>query len=226
MTCETDGKAPKTGGKLWDLPTRVFHWLLVACFAVSWWAAENGRMNVHILSGCVLLGLLVFRLLWGFFGSESARFASFVCGPAAIWRHMRGAGVSSVGHNPLGALSVVAMLAALGLQVATGLVAVDVDGLDSGPLSHMVTFDQGRAASAWHETIFDILLMLAALHVAAVLAYLLFARRNLIRPMITGYAREPLERPLRFAPWPVALACAAAGAGAAWFAWPSFPWSG
>jgi cytochrome b len=118
--------------RVWDGPTRIVHWLLVACISVSWWSAASQHMDYHRYSGYVLLGLLAFRVYWGFFGSSTARFAHFVKGPESIWRYLRSNAVhAGPGHNPLGALSVLCLLGLLLSQVGLGLFSVDVDGLES-----------------------------------------------------------------------------------------------
>lgn len=172
--------------RVWDLPTRVVHWLFVIGLGVSWWTAETGRMEWHRWSGYTLLALVLFRLYWGFVGGSTARFGNFVRGPRAILAYLRGASRDSIGHNPLGALSVLALLGLLLLQIVLGLFAVDVDGIESGPLSLYVSFETGRVCAEWHDVVFNVLLALVALHVVAVLYYLLFKRRNLIGAMLTG----------------------------------------
>ena len=179
--------------QVWDGAVRLNHWLMVILIAISWWTAENGQLEYHRYSGYTLLGLLVFRIYWGIFGSTTARFAHFVKGPAAVVAYLRAlpSRVShrmpaEPGHNPLGALSVIALLLLLVLQVGLGLFAVDVDGIESGPLSHLVSFDTGRACAELHEDIFNVLLGFIALHIAAVLFYLLYRKENLIAPMING----------------------------------------
>lgn len=173
--------------RVWDAPVRLIHWSMVALVAFSWWTAENNNLEWHRYSGYALLGLLVFRVYWGFFGSETARFANFVKGPRAVWSYVRGAsGDARPGHNPLGALSVILLLLLLIAQVTLGLFAVDVDGIESGPLSHLVSFDTGRACAEVHETLFNVLLAVIGLHIVAVLYYLLFRRQNLIATMIHG----------------------------------------
>ncbi|MHA6765899.1 cytochrome b/b6 domain-containing protein [Sphingobium ummariense] len=171
---------------VWDLPLRLFHWLLVALIAFSWWSGENHEMEWHRWSGYAILFLLVFRLYWGVVGGRTARFARFVRGPGAALAYLRGAGEADVGHNPLGGWSVVAMLTILIAMVTAGLFAVDVDGLESGPLADYVSFDTGRWASDMHSLIFNLLVGLIALHVAAILFYLVARRRNLVGPMIAG----------------------------------------
>jgi cytochrome b len=173
--------------RIWDLPTRLVHWLLVALIAFSWWSAENHEMEYHRYSGYALLGVLVFRIYWGFFGSVTARFSQFVKGPRALLQYFRaGVAKQSLGHNPLGALSILALLILLFTQIGLGLFAVDVDGLESGPLSYLVSFDVGRACADVHEVVFNILMLVITLHVGAILFYAFFKRDNLLGPMITG----------------------------------------
>lgn len=180
---------------VWDFPIRIFHWSLVALLAFSWWSAENHQMDWHRLSGQAVLFLLLFRLLWGAIGSDTARFRHFIKGPRAIWTYVRSRGeygpASDVGHNPLGGWSVVAMLLALGAQVVTGLFAVDVDGIESGPLSYLVDFDQGRLASAVHDISFNILIALILLHIVAIIFHLIVRRQNLVGAMVTGRRKPP-----------------------------------
>lgn len=172
--------------RVWDLPTRIVHWLFVLLLPLSWWTAETGRMDWHRWGGYTLLGLLVFRLYWGWFGASTARFAQFVRGPRTIAAYLRGHWTEMAGHNPLGALSVLALLAGLAAQVTLGLFAVDVDGIESGPLSVFVSFDTGRAAAEWHERVFDALVWLVGLHVVAVIFYLLVRKQRLVTAMIHG----------------------------------------
>jgi len=179
--------------RVWDLPIRLVHWLIVALIAFSWWSAEQGDLERHRLSGYAILGLLVFRFYWGLFGSSTARFAHFVRGPRTIGRYLKGEHRDEGGHSPLGALSVVALFAVIGLQVALGLFAIDVDGLESGPLASRVSFDAGRWAAEWHATLFNALLGLIGLHVIAILFYILVKRRALIRPMLTGSRTYPAD---------------------------------
>lgn len=179
----------RPGVRVWDLPTRLFHWLLAALFAFSWWSAENREMQWHYLSGITLLGLLGFRLIWGFVGASTARFAGLLRSPRHIAEYLRGRHAKEPGHNPLGGYSVIALLLLLGAQVGSGLFATDVDGLESGPLSFLVSFDQGRMAAEIHAVSFNVLLALIALHLIAIVFYLVFRRRNLVGPMVTGRDR-------------------------------------
>jgi cytochrome b len=185
----------RTRVRVWDVPVRLVHWLMVVTVAGAWWTAETGRMNWHQYCGYALLALVSFRIYWGFLGSSTARFSRFVRGPGQIVSYLKGRWVHVPGHNPLGALSVVALLALLLAQVVLGLFAVDVDGIESGPLSTYVSFDAGRLAASWHDKLFDVLLWLIGLHIAAVLYYLLIRKENLIGPMLSGKRAYDSDQP-------------------------------
>ncbi len=180
--------SPTTSTRVWDLPTRLFHWLLVVLLGFSWWSAETDEMDWHRLSGSLLFGLIAFRLIWGFSGGSTARFGTFLRSPVNVVGYLRSIGPEprSPGHNPVGGYSVAIMLLLVLMQIATGLFAVDVDGLESGQLSYLVSFDQGRIASEIHEISFTVLQIVAGIHILAILFYLLVRNRNLIFPMVTG----------------------------------------
>jgi len=206
---------------VWDAPTRLFHWLLVGLVGFSWWSAETRHMDWHQLSGLAVCGLLVFRVLWGLWGAGTSRFSQFVRGPRAVWSYMRGRGAHTIGHNPLGGLSVVALLLVLGTQAVSGLLAVDIDGIESGPLSHLVDFEQGRLAAQVHAVSFRIVQGLVALHVLAILFYLVVRRRNLTGAMITGFEKvrtASLQPVTRARWWSLVLVIAAAVLLAWWVA--------
>ncbi len=153
-------------------------------------------MDWHRYSGYTLLGLIVFRIYWGLAGSSTARFARFVSGPRAVLNHLRASReqrTQVVGHAPLGGWSVVVLLLAMIVQVTLGLFATDIDGLESGPLSHLVSFDVGRAFAEGHELSFDVLIVLIALHVVAVLVHLLYDRNDLVTAMLSGRKRFSRE---------------------------------
>jgi cytochrome b len=211
--------APLAAVRVWDGPTRLVHWLLVFLVCFSWWSAEYGHMLYHRYGGITLLGVLVFRLYWGLLGSSTARFAQFVKGPRALWQYLRSRGHDpAVGHNPLGALSVIALLGLLLAQVGLGLFSVDVDGLESGPLSHLVTFETGRDCAHLHRLGFVVLEIFVPVHLLAVLSYWIFRRDNLVRPMITGWKtwhRHPVPQ-LRFAPRRLAVLGFVLAAGLVW----------
>ncbi|QNM83752.1 cytochrome b/b6 domain-containing protein [Sphingomonas sabuli] len=198
--------------RVWDLPIRLFHWALVVLVAFSWWTAETGRDDWHFWSGYAVLFLLIFRLLWGIFGSSTARFASFVKGPAAVRTYLRsGMRWTAPGHTPLGALSVVALLLALIVQVVTGLFNVDEDGLIEGPLAKYVSLSTADWLHDVHEASFNVLLVLIGLHIAAIVFYLLVKKLNLVTPMISGRADLAAGvTPMRRVPTLVAVACAVA----------------
>ncbi len=181
--------------RVWDVPTRLVHWLLVLLVVFSWWTAETGRMEWHRWSGYTLLGLLIFRIYWGLAGSSTARFSRFVRGPRAISNYLKGGWAAVPGHNPLGALSVVALLALLVTQVVLGLFAVDVDGIESGPLSTYVSFETGRAAASFHEDNFNVLTALILLHVIAVAYYVFFRKQSLVAAMVHGKRTYPEPQP-------------------------------
>lgn len=179
---------------VWDLPVRVLHWLMVIAVGLSWWSAEERVMDVHRYSGYALLGLVIFRIYWGFAGSSTARFSQFVRGPKAIAAYVRDRPAAGPpGHNPLGGWSVVALLLLLLTQVTLGLFVTDIDGLESGPLSYLVSFETSRALAEAHEIVFNILLGFIVLHIAAVMFYLFVRRTNLIGPMFTGRRRAAAD---------------------------------
>ena len=198
--------------RVWDLPVRLFHWLLAALIVFSWWTVHNHHTDWHMWSGCGILTLLIFRLLWGFVGSSTARFSSFVRGPRVVGDYLRGQWYG-IGHNPLGALSVLALLVAVAVQVGLGLISEDEDGLYLGPLSQLVSTDTSDKARDLHELWFNVILALVALHVIAILYYRTKGRK-LTLPMITGSAElEPGTEPMRPGKWWVALICLAVGIG-------------
>lgn len=195
---------------MWDLPVRLLHWSIVLLIALSWWSAEESWDRVHFWSGYGLLFLLLFRILWGFAGSSTARFGSFVRGPSAVAAYLRRGAHDRAGHTPLGALSVVAMLLALFVQISTGLIQIDDEDFIEGPLSGLVSYDLAVLAHDVHEIAFNVLLGLIALHLVAIAYYHLVRGRSLIRPMLTG--RGPLPpgaAPMRPAPRGRFLLCAA-----------------
>ena len=202
-------RAPDTGKarvRIWDGPTRLSHWLIVVLFAALWWTGESEQLDLHRDAGYGLLGLVIFRLIWGIVGSSTARFSDFLRGPRAIGAYIgdliRGRTEKAIiGHNPLGGWSVAAMLALLAAELTLGLFTVDVDGDQPGPLAKFISFDQGRAIAGWHQWVFNGLLALIALHLAAIVFYAVIKRDNLIGPMLTGAKRAAGEpTPMKQAP--------------------------
>lgn len=193
--------------RVWDLPTRLFHWTLVGLIAFSWWSAEEHQYDLHLWSGMAVVTLILFRLLWGLFGSSTARFANFVRGPAAVRDYLSGQW-RGIGHNPLGALSVIALLGLVALQAGLGLFASDEDGLLLGPLSGFISGNASEQVTELHEDLFNVLLVLIGLHVAAILFYWLAKKQNLVGPMISGKARLDADvEPMRPGKWWGALLC-------------------
>jgi len=191
---------------IWDLPTRLFHWALAGLVGFSWWTAETHRDDLHIWSGMAVLTLLIFRILWGFVGASTARFRNFARGPRAVFGYVRGEW-RGIGHNPLGAISVIALLGLLIVQVGLGLISSDVDGLVEGPLAPLVSYATSDWAADLHEDLFNILLVLIGLHIAAILFYRLRGKR-LIGPMVTGRGPgEPGMEPMRRGKAWVAILC-------------------
>ena len=183
--------------RVWDLPTRVFHWVLAASVIGSVVTAKVGgnAMVWHFRLGELALALLAFRLLWGVCGGHWSRFGAFVYGPGALLRYLRGAPRPEdrfdIGHSPLGSLSVWALLVLLLVQVGTGLVADD-EIANVGPLNRFVSGATASAATGYHKEVGEwLLIALVALHVAAVLFYLLVRRRNLVAPMLHGDKPHP-----------------------------------
>lgn len=180
--------------RVWDLPTRLFHWLLAALIGVQWLTAnaDVSWMRVHAWGGYAILVLVVWRLAWGFLGSPTARFANFLRGPRAASAYarslLRGEHPVVVGHNPLGGWSVAAMLLLLAVQAGTGLFASD-EILTEGPLAHLVGSGWAAALTAVHQFAFNLLLALVSLHVAAVYLYLFVGGENLVGPMLSGRKR-------------------------------------
>lgn len=184
--------APLQPVRVWDLPTRLFHWVLALTILGSVVTGSIGgnAMVWHFRFGYLVLGLLAFRLVWGLVGGRWSRFASFLYAPATILRYARGAQRPGehldVGHNPLGAGSVFAMLALLVVQVATGLVADD-EIANVGPLNKLVATATGLAATSWHKNYgAAIILALVALHIGAILFYRFKKKVDLIGPMVGG----------------------------------------
>ena len=206
---------------VWDLPTRLFHWTLVALMIAQWLTAEeSSTMDWHVWGGYAVLALVLFRLIWGFVGSETARFSDFVRGPGAALEYvralLRGETPHYLGHNPLGAWSIVAMLVLLLVQAGTGLFAND-DILIEGPLYAWVSKDTSDWLTTIHKLNFNLLLLVIAIHLSAVLFYLLVKRENLIHPMLSGQKRLPSERagqaPRLVSPWRGLAALAVVGVG-------------
>jgi cytochrome b len=196
----TDDMASKNDSRIrvWDLPVRLFHWALVILIATSYFSGRAGGdwMQLHFWSGYTILTLLLFRIVWGFVGSTTARFSDFVKGPSAAFRHVAElAGADrprEAGHNPLGGAMVVVLIFAMLAQVAAGLFSADTDmGMVNGPLSRLIADKWIDTATAFHKYWINVLLTLIGVHVLAAIVYLVWKRQNLIGAMIHGH--KPID---------------------------------
>ncbi|HMM58298.1 MAG TPA: cytochrome b/b6 domain-containing protein [Rudaea sp.] len=189
--------------RVWDLPTRLFHWTLVVLIALQYATGEFNLLDMrwHFWFGYATLALIVFRVLWGFFGSQTSRFSDFLRGPRAVLRYLRDSMSTNpqarVGHNPLGGWSVLALLASVAAQAVSGLFSSDDIDTD-GPLVAHVSDATVKLMTRVHHWNENVLLALVCLHVAAVLLYLIVKHDNLIAPMIQGFKRAPSAQSLRF----------------------------
>ena len=173
--------------RLWDLPTRLFHWLLAGLVVASFVSGKIGgnAMDWHGKFGLAILGLLAFRLVWGFAGSTYARFVSFLPTPAKVLAYLRGQW-RGVGHNPLGAFSVFGLLLLLAFQVGTGLFGND-DIAFRGPLYELISKDLSDRLTGLHKLSVNVLIALVTLHIVAIAFYVRVKKDDLIRPMLTGW---------------------------------------
>ncbi|WP_142847836.1 cytochrome b/b6 domain-containing protein [Telmatospirillum sp. J64-1] len=214
--------APERKLRVWDLPTRLFHWTLVVLVVLLFLSGKQMtsllHMDHHMLLGYAVLALVLFRILWGFIGSTHSRFADFLRGPYAVRNYLKGQGFVA-GHNPIGGWMVMALLGILTVQGVTGLFASD-DIWTDGPLVPLVSSATVSQMTSIHKTAVDILLILVGLHVAAAFFYLLVKRDNLIKAMITGYKTLPPDQPApaqgRFVHPLLALAALALAAAVIW----------
>jgi cytochrome b len=184
--------------RVWDAPVRLFHWTLVVLLLVSYFSGHAGGawMNLHFFSGCAILTLVLFRIVWGFVGSTTARFSHFVRGPGAWFYYLKSFATVGktydVGHNPVGGIMVVVLLFAVLAQAVAGLFSADTDlGTVNGPLANVIADKWVDRLTAFHKYWINILIGLAGLHILAALTYLVLKRQNLIGPMFTG--DKPLE---------------------------------
>jgi len=179
-----------TSIRVWDLPTRLFHWLLVACIIGSVVTSQIGgnAMVWHFRFGFTIASLVLFRLVWGLIGGRWSRFAAFLYSPATVLRYLRGHGKPehTVGHNPLGAASVFAMLVLLIAQVSTGVISDD-EIAAVGPFAKFVSNATVSLATSYHKTYGKLLLLaLIVIHLAAIMFYYVAKRDNLVKPMLSG----------------------------------------
>jgi cytochrome b len=199
MTIETPGIASGSTHltakvRVWDLPTRLFHWALVALVIAMVWTGWTGKLELHMTLGQAVLSLVLFRLVWGFTGNRYARFSAFVTGPMACLRYLgslfSSSGDKHVGHNPAGGYATLAMLLLLAVQAGSGLFTSD-DIFTDGPLFSKVSSDTGALLSTVHRRTIWILLGVIGLHLLANLFYLVVKKNDLISPMVTGRKLAP-----------------------------------
>lgn len=181
--------------KIWDPLLRGFHWLLATSVIVTWLLGKFGptTMTLHFWLGYFIIALLVFRLIWGFIGPETARFSHFVRGPGAVLNYATGMFRREpsyfYGHNPMGALAVIALLTLLAAQATTGLFVDADDYINVGPLASSVSSATRKTMLTWHHTMATLILILVVLHIAIILFYRFWKREDLVRPMITGWKK-------------------------------------
>lgn len=210
-----EGTARLRDVTVWDPLLRLTHWSFALLVPAMWWTAENSKWALHRRLGLVLLGLLVFRVLWGFLGPETARFRQFVTGPGAVLAYLREGKANPIGHSPLGGWSTLALIGAMLLQVGLGLFAGDpFDGM-TGPLNPLVGAVLADTITGFHETFFWVLAGFIALHLGAIAFYA--ARGNdLLSPMVGG-DRPPMPgiEGIGPAPWGRGLLACGLAAGLA-----------
>ncbi|MGA3397990.1 MAG: cytochrome b/b6 domain-containing protein [Acetobacteraceae bacterium] len=185
--------------RVWDAPTRLFHWVVVLLVGTSWLTQHEGWMEQHMYCGYTMATLLLFRLIWGFIGSDTARFARFLRGPIAVVQHLvlvyRGEPDHEIGHNAAGGWMVLAMLGLLCVQVGTGLCANDEVSVE-GPLAEVVGPRNSDWLSHVHAVNFRLIEVAIALHLLAILTYRVLRGHRLVWPMVTGSKRLPDTLPV------------------------------
>ncbi len=184
--------------RIWDLPTRLFHWALVVMIIGSWVTGENEELDLHLIFGKCILTLILFRIIWGFVGGQHARFSDFVRPPPEIIRYAMGLfrrqDTEDRGHNPLGGLSVIALLGLTAATASLGLFSND-DILFEGPLAHLVGYDMGKQLTDLHHEAFDLLFIFIILHLCAIVVYAIVFTKDLVSPMVSGNKLMDGEHP-------------------------------
>lgn len=192
--------------QVWDLSTRLFHWILVGCIALLIYSGKTGDLfKWHQTAGTIVLALLLYRLVWGVLGSTTARFSNFIYSPFRVFAYAKNLfsrqAEPHAGHNPVGGLMVLAMLALLLTQAVTGLFSTD-DILVEGPLYSLVDSDMAEWLTDLHRSSSEYLIALIILHILAIVFYRVYKRHSLVKPMITGVAELPAapEKTLKMVP--------------------------
>ncbi|MET0280452.1 MAG: cytochrome b/b6 domain-containing protein [Steroidobacteraceae bacterium] len=220
---------------VWDLPLRLFHWVLVLSIAASWYTAENSEeyisygdnvisyTQIHFWLGYWALGLIIFRVIWGFVGPRHARFSHFLKGPGTVLgyagKFLKRDSPPSIGHNPMGAWMVVLMLASIAAQAITGLFLLDNTEIYPAPFNPSVEPSTASKLGSFHHFNFNVLLWLIGLHVVAIVFYVFYKRQNLIGPMLTGRKHAdlvPTEHGINGSQLIKALIVALVAGGAVW----------
>ena len=189
--------SPSATHPLWDIPTRIFHWLIVCCLPLAWWSAHEERYDLHEWTGYTVLVLVVTRIVWGFIGSLHSRFTDFLVGPGTVLAYLRGQHTDTAGHNPLGGWSVLLLLSLLLLQAVSGLFNGD-DVLFSGPLYYWANSNFRDTMGVVHDAAFNALLALVCVHILAVFYHQFRLKEKLLQAMVRGAAegREGREQPV------------------------------
>ncbi len=180
--------------KIWDPVTRLWHWALAIVVVMGWSFGKFMSFSTiqwHFYCGYAIIGLLVFRYLWGFTGPKPVRYRALIPTPSGTFAYLKDIGKrkpsGTPGHNPLGSLSIIVMILLLSAQAASGLFIVSDDFFESAPLAHLVSDAVSNRLTWWHKLLSKYILAIVGLHVAAILFYLLWKKENLIKPMITGW---------------------------------------
>lgn len=193
--------------RVWDAPTRLFHWLLVVLLPADYVAARLGRMDLHLQLGYAILALVLFRLVWGFVGSDTARFGRFLVSPLAGLRHLAAIRArepdTQIGHNAAGGWMVLLLLLLLGIQLVSGLGANDGLGVVEGPLAKHISGHASDLLTVIHGYAVNVIIAAIVLHLLAIGLYAALKGQNLVRPMITGKKRLPAatRAPRLASPW-------------------------
>jgi cytochrome b len=184
--------------KVWDIGVRVFHWALVICIVGAFVTIKTNQTTLHSYFGYTILTLILFRLIWGFAGGTHARFTSFIAGPSRVIAYLKTTfkrdSEHAVGHNPIGGLSVIAMILAIGFQAASGLFIND-DITFEGPLFAWVGKELSDKLTGWHKLNEKIIMALVLVHLSAIIFHKLFKKESLVKPMFTGNKVLPAGTP-------------------------------